>query len=214
MKHNTIKLSLAAALLLITTASGAQSKHEVRLGVGDMCFETLVWHDQLHKSYAGTDAGFTFIEDKGYKYTPHFSAEYSYHLFKWMSLGIIVNYQNTSWTRQSYNSNDILQGISNERFFNLAILPTIRFNYLRREHFGMYSSLSFGLDINGGSETNGFGKTAVGAFGADIRLIGLRAGGGPLWAYIEFGALAAMQNTNIMYLLGSELARAGVSFKF
>ena len=213
-----VLLSVAAPLLGARTKDIPQEpfdkRHEVRLGIGDMAFETMIWHDNLHKSYVGGEAGFVNTEKVDYHYTPHFSAEYSFHVVKWLSVGAIVDFQSTSWKRQGYNNHDEFVSTTRENFFNLTVLPTLRFNYVRRPHFGVYSSLSFGIGLNGGSEVNGFGKHTVTCPAGEIRLLGFKGGSGHWWGFAEFGALASLQNPNIIYMLGSELFRAGVSYKF
>lgn len=207
-------LKVCTALAVALTASFAvpaaepepAGRHEVRLGIGDMMFETLIWHDNVHKPYAG-------IEDTDYEYTPHFSAEYSYNILKWLSVGLIFDIQYTGWRRSVYDLGYPIAE-SRENFYNIAFLPTLRFNYFRRPHVGLYSAVSAGVDINGGSEKDGFGRNAVCCFAADVRLLGLRAGGGRWWGFVEVGGLAAMQNSNIIYMMGSELIRAGLSCKF
>lgn len=214
-----VVLLLASAPVLVARTKDRpqepfDKRHEVRLGIGDMGFETMIWHDNIHKSYIGGDTGFVNIENTDYRYTPHFSAEYSFHVLKWLSIGAIVDFQSTSWTRYGYDNHNTAVSVSKENFYNLTVLPTFRFNYVRRPHFGVYSALSFGLDINGGSEANGFGKYTVACMAGDIRLVGFRGGNGHWWGFAELGALAALQNGNIIYMLGSELIRAGVSYKF
>ncbi|MCQ2184500.1 MAG: hypothetical protein MJY62_03715 [Bacteroidales bacterium] len=189
-------------------------RHEVRLGVGDMCFETLIWHDQIHQNYTGTPDGSLFVENTSYRYTPHFSGEYAFHATPWLSIGAIADFQYTGWQRDYYNNTNVSQRTTRENFYNLVIMPTIRFNYFRRNHVGLYSSISGGLGINGGSEANGFGKKTVCCGAFQLCLVGVRAGAGHWWAFADFGLLASMQSPNIMYMLGSELVKAGVSFKF
>lgn len=212
MKKPFLKVctALAVALMASFAVSAAEpesaGRHEVRLGIGDMMFETLIWHDNEHKPYSG-------IEDTDFVHTPHFSAEYSYNLLKRLSIGLIFDFQYTGWNRSVYKRYTLTSS-SRENFYNIALLPTLRFNYFRRPHVGLYSAISAGMDINGGSEKDGFGRNTVCCFAADVRLLGLRAGGGNWWGFVEFGALAAMQNSNIIYMMGSELIRAGLSCKF
>ncbi len=191
-----------------------KEKQELRLGIGDMCFETLIWHNQVHSCYYGSPDGVLFYEDRHYLYTPHFSAEYAYHILPWMSVGGVLDFQNTSWHREYYNNTDVMQYYTNENFFNLCIVANVRFNYLRHPHFWLYSSLAPGLDINGGSEKDGFGHNTACGFAADIRLIGMKVGDGHLWGFAEFGGLLALKSESVIYMLGSELIKVGVSYKF
>lgn len=216
-------IALCFACLAVSVQLDAQTKdvtsefsrHEVRLGVGDMLFETMIWHNQVHKSYAGSPAGILYPEKRGYSFLPHISGEYSYHLLPWMSLGCALDFQQTYWRTEYFNSaDDRVKESVKENFFNLCILPTIRFNYFRREHVGLYSALAVGMDINGGTEKNGRGqKTVVGA-ALDLRPIGVIFGAEHYWGYVELGCLNALKSKDEMFLLCSEIVRIGLSYKF
>ena len=210
----TYLLTFAASARGAETIGTDGNRNELRLGVGDMLFETLIWHNQIHKSYIGTPDGSIFTEDNHYSYTPHLSLEYSYHLLPWMSLGFIADFQNTAWRRERYDNTDILTGYSNENFYNLSLLPVVRFNYMRHPHAILYSALALGVDINGGSEKDGFGHYTACGFAADIRLIGIRCGSGQWWGFAELGALGALKHTSVIYMAGSELFKVGVSYNF
>lgn len=216
-------IALCIACLAVSVQLDAQTKdvtsefsrHEVRLGVGDMLFETMIWHNQVHKSYAGSPAEILYPEKRGYSFLPHISGEYSYHLLPWMSLGCALDFQQTYWRTEYFNSaDDRVKESVKENFFNLCILPTIRFNYFRREHVGLYSALAVGMDINGGTEKNGRGqKTVVGA-ALDLRPIGVIFGAEHYWGYVELGCLNALKSKDEMFLLCSEIVRIGLSYKF
>ena len=210
---------VAAAALLLTTPcyakDGEFSRHEVRIGVGDMLFETMIWHDQVHKRYADAPAEVLYPEKRNYRYLPHISGEYAYHLLPWLSLGCTLDFQQTYWDTEYYNSeDDLIKGKKKENFYNLCIMPTVRFNYFRREHVGLYSAVGVGIDINGGTEKNAFGRNTIVGAALDLRPLGVIFGGGHYWGYVEIGGLNALQSTNAMFMLGSELVRAGLSFKF
>lgn len=212
-------------LLLVTllvcgfSAFGADSlavatRHEIRLGGGDMMFETLIWNNQIHKDYSWSTPGATFNEKRNYVYSPHIAAEYAYHLLPWLSLGVMVDFQVTGWKLYSYDSKGREIAVTNENFTNLCILPTVRFNYFRREHVGLYSAISAGIDFNGGSEVDGFGRHVQLGLAADLRFIGVTLGNRHWWGYAELGGIYALRNKNCMYLMNSEIFRVGASYKF
>lgn len=208
------------AFLLICCSGLAQeidrplSKHKLRIGIGDMMFETVRWHNQVHKDYSTIADGLSKPEDVNFAYTPHFSAEYSYSILDWMDLGLICDAQFTSWRRKYYNNRDVMTSMSKENFFNLSFLVNVRFNYLRREHFGMYSSIAPGIDINGGSETDCFGRHTLAGAAIDLRLVGFTAGSGQYWGFAEFGLMAALKNPDTIFLFGSQLIKVGFTYKF
>ena len=208
-------------LLAVIPAAGkgpsrgcSSSKHEVRLGIGDMFFETLVWNNQVHKNYAGALPGSVFTEKRDYFYTPHISAEYAYHILPWMSLGGTVDFQYTGWKNHRYDNENREVGVTDECFANLCIMPTARFNYFRREHVGLYSAVAAGLDINCGTETDIKGNhTGLGA-AIDLRFIGVTAGSGHWWGFAELGGTYALRNGSCFYMVNSQIFKVGVSYKF
>lgn len=190
------------------------SGQELRFGIGDMMFETVRWHNEVHKDYSAVSDGISKLEDGRFRYSPHISAEYSYRPLDWLSLGLVCDFQSTSWERKYYDNRDLVTASSRENFFNLSFLLNVRFNYFRREHFGIYSSIAPGIDINGGSETDCFGRHTLAGVAVDLRLVGLTAGVGQHWGFVEFGLMAALKDPNYIFLFGSQLVKVGYTYKF
>lgn len=207
-------LLLAGFSCLAQENSQALSRHKIRVGIGDMMFETVRWHNQVHKDYSGIADGLSKPEDSYFSYSPHISAEYSYSILNWLDLGLVWDTQITSWERNFYNNRDAVVNTEKHNFFNMSFLVNVRFNYLRREHFGMYSSIAPGIDINGGSETDCFGKHTLAGAAVDLRLVGITAGSGQYWGFAEFGLMAALQNPDHIFLFGSQLIKIGFTYKF
>jgi len=201
-------------LLALSFPAVSEAQHEVRLGVGDMFFETMAWHSELHRDYSGCDPTAVFCENTKYSYSPHLSGEYAYHILPWLSVGATVDFQMTGWTKEYYDSSNTLLEKEHANFYNLCILPTVRFNYFRRKYVGIYSSISVGMDINGGTETNGFGQNTVCGIALDIRPVGVIAGKDHWWGFFEIGGLYALQNKQNFFMLNSQIMKAGVSYKF
>lgn len=179
-----------------------------------MMFETVCWHNEVHKDYGSIPDGISKPEDVNFRYSPHISAEYSYRLLDWLSLGLVCDFQSTSWERNFYDNTDSVTESTKENFFNLSFLLNVRFNYFRREHFGIYSSIAPGIDINGGSETDCFGRHTMAGPAIDLRLVGLTAGNGQHWGFVEFGLMAALKNPDNIFLFGSQLVKIGYTYKF
>ena len=192
----------------------AYQRNEVRIGIGDMLFETMVWHNQVHRDYKHYPDGVTATENNHFGYTPHFCVEYSRYFLPWLNVGITADIQNTSWTKETYDNRNALKGSSKENFYNFCIMPTINFTYFRRPHVGLYSALGAGIDINGGTEVDYAGrKTEVGA-AIDLRLVGVTAGAGHWWGFFDIGGTFAMQNKDAIFLMGSQLMRIGACYRF
>ncbi len=97
--------------------------------------------------------------------------EYYHHVTPVVAIGAMTSVAGCTWSKKSdYKSTFI------------TVMPSVKFNWLRKEHFGMYSSLSAGvlfekcsLKANGQEQTENNTKfmahaTAVGAeFGSKLR---------------------------------------------
>ena len=189
-------------------------RHELSLGIGDMMFETAVWHDQAHRDYSSITAKETMFENVNYSYSPHIAIEYLYSPKKWLSLGMTCDFQGTTWDKTYYDNLDVPQPTSHENFFNLCIMPTFRFSYINRDAVRLYSTIAVGMDINGGSQTDCFGNHTIAGFAADLRLIGVSIGTGRCRGFIDFGGMVAMKDSNAIFMLGSQLARIGFTYRF
>ena len=215
-----MKRILTILILLSSLSASAQdglsqlSGHEAGIAVGDMFFETVIWHNQVHKDYSALPDGVTGLEDTGFIYTPHISAEYAYTPLPWLSVGLVCDFQNTSWIRSFYDNKDRVVKSQKENFHNLCILPKLRFNFLNWQHVGLYASFAAGIDINGGSQENDFGKRTMAGAAVDLRFLGIRAGSGHYWGFADFGGMVALKSPNAIFLFGSQLARAGFTYKF
>lgn len=190
--------------------------NEVRLGIGDPMFETLVWYDQVHKDYSGcADPKVTgFDEKRNYRYSPHISLQYSRRLLPWLLVGADMDFQNTSWTKETYSNTNSLIATSKENFFNLCFMPYVRFNYFRREHVELYSGLGLGMDINGGSETDAFGNHTLTGIAAQFCAIGVAAGKDHWWGFFDLGGTYALKNGSNMFMLSSQIMKIGVAYRF
>ena len=210
---STLLLLLAGSVSAETTAARDSMRHEVRVAVGDMLFETLMWHNDVHRNYLGSpDRAYT--ERQHFCYTPHIGAEYQYRINRWLGVGALVDFQYTAWENRTYNNLNQLTATSDENFYNLTILPTVRFTYLHTEYVSLYSSLALGMNINGGTETDIYGKkTAVGA-AFDIGALGITVGHGHWFGSAELGGMFALKNTATIYMLASRIVSVSVGYTF
>lgn len=97
--------------------------------------------------------------------------EYYHHVTPVVAIGAMASVAGCTWSKNN-----------NDKSTFITVMPSVKFNWLRKEHFGMYSSLSAGvmfeknsLKANGQEQTNNNTKfmghvTAVGAeFGSKLR---------------------------------------------
>ena len=129
MKKIFITLLLGTALLCQAVAQNTPLKrHQVRIGWGDMLFETLAFHD------GGSRSNVT-ARTRDHRYTGHIFADYRYSLNKLVSLGVQTDFQGIFWKEGTTPSDN----------YDLSILPTIRFTYFRTEWVELYSGAAVGL---------------------------------------------------------------------
>ena len=117
------------------------------------------------------------------------SAEYFYHVSEVIGVGGILSYarykEDVYW-----RSDDTKSGVDTNNYF--TIMPSVKFNWLRKDHFGMYSKLAAGVSLcnfksenenkNSESETENQVK-----FNWQASLIGIEAGGSRLRGFAELG---------------------------
>lgn len=218
--NNVLQTISILGLLLLGLPVSAQQKssvlykHEISVGAGDMFFETIMWHNQVHREYGPIGSEIDLFENTDYSYTPHFFIEYYYRVTEWLNIGFDYDMQYTSWKENHYDASGAGTTVSDENFYNICMMPSIKFNYLNRNHFNMYSTISVGVDINGGTKADCFGNKTLTGVAADLRLLGFRFGGGHYWGFVDFGLLASMKDQNTIFLIGSELIRVGFTYKF
>jgi len=189
-------------------------KNEVRFGIGDMLFETLIWHDQVHKDYSGQQEGSLYPECRNYRFTPHFSGEYSRRLLKWLTVGMNMDIQATYWTEENFNNLNQLVYARECSFYNLCIMPMVRFHYFRREYVELYSAIALGIDVNGGTEANGRGQRTTCGLAAELTLLGVEAGKDHWFGFFDLGGLYGMKDKNTIYMMSSQIFKAGVIYRF
>lgn len=144
---------MAVTLLMMAINMNAQegyedTKHEVSIafGVGSTT--------QLHDSYGDIGNALLGWENKNEKYTGPMYAEYYYHLNEWLGIGSIFafgNYKNSKPDLfESYytddNGNIAFYGrVAKSSYYTL--LPAIKFNFVRKTHFGLYSKAALGVTL-------------------------------------------------------------------
>lgn len=197
MKRVCLALLLAvcwpcAMVCAFTKAEADSIPHEVRIGWGDMLFETAVWHNNRQ----ATD----------YRYTGHIFAEYQYRLRHWLSVGMQTDYEQVLWTAPSDNTA--------HTFYNVGLLPTVRFTYFFSEYVNLYSALLFGLNINGGSETDMYGRKVDCSPAFGFTALGVSVGNNHWFGAAEIGGLNALMSKDEIYMIGSRLFTVSVGYRF
>lgn len=196
MKRILTLLLLAAVLPL-----SAAGQHQVRLGWGDMLFETLAFHP----GYAADGK-----RTSDFCYTGHFFAEYSYQLTPVTGIGIKSDLGGIFWKETPCDIYRAPIGESSRvRNHNLSFIPTAQFTFLKREHVELYAGIGAGLLVAFDNK----GDAALSPV-LDLNILGVRAGKGPWWGAVEFGGLNALTGANTIYLLGSRLVSISLNYRW
>lgn len=179
-----MKRALIVITLLFTCfLAGAQEKHLVRLGWGDSLFESLVFHPS--------------DETKDYSFSGHYFTDYQYSVTKVFSVGIQADFQSICWTQNSRRS----------RNFDLTLMPTMRFTWLRSEWVRLYSGLGAGVLF---AFDNAGGKAFAPAF--CLSPIGIQLGKTNWCGSLDLGGLVALKDRERIYMLGSRLVSVSVNY--
>ncbi len=146
------------------------------------------------------------------EYIPALSAEYYYHVSKVVGVGGFVALNGMSrdmyvkWT-DNVNGTSHVTKTGTARIRNVSVIPTAKFDWLRRKSIGLYSKLGAGVTFmhesqkeegEGGAD---YSDTSV-CFNFQATLLGLEAGSPRFRGFVELG-------------MGEQgLALAGLRYKF
>ena len=132
-----MKQTLITALLLTCTSMQAQnvsSRHEIGVSYG---YPTIAF-----AMFVDSDPSCPHAEQAFYENDRNFgplSLEYFYRISRWISVGGVFTFIN----RQKDIVQEKIQiGDFTERYY--ALMPSIKFNWVRSKHFGLYSKLVAG----------------------------------------------------------------------
>ncbi len=205
MKKLLLILSLIAPLTLMAEdrANREWRSHEIRVGYGDPLYETMVWHD--------SPTYFTLEQTFDYHYTGHIFAEYHYRQNDWFSYGGMIDYQQVWWMHEMPGDNEPI--FSTRYFFDISLMPTIRFTFFWHEWVNLYCGLGAGMLINSGSETDYRGRTTAVAPVLNLSLLGLSIGRDMFFGTFELGGMFSLTNGKEIYMVGSRLFSVSIGVR-
>lgn len=181
-------LLIAATVLLAAMNANAQrgyddTKHEWAISYGMM--SNSQWID-LFAEVAIMENGTTFSNED---FVGAYSIEYLHRFSNWLSAGCGFTF---GQSRMDFTSQaDVArEGVMTNRYYSL--MPTVKFDWLRTGHFGMYSKLAvgytfrtIGIDYDDASREDVTDKTSH--LNWQISPLGVEAGGTKLRGFIEAG---------------------------
>lgn len=190
-------------------------RHEVKIGIGGTAFERTYFPNSVRLSYIDRPSSATYVEKQNHKYIPHIYAEYYYTLLPWLSLGGQVDFSGFSWQDQYYHGGaNLVYRTENQNCYNIVIQAMCRFNWLRREYWGLYSGIGLGTGINTGTEADPFGRKTLAGIAVTPVVIGIKAGAGHWFGTFEFSGLNSMKGTAQLFLVGGRLFSVSAGYKF
>jgi len=205
MKRLLISLLAISAFYLPLAAQESSAQPQtidpspiVRIGWGDMMFESASWRDNS--------------QNCNYRHIGHFFGEFQYPILNWLSAGIKADYSTVRWDiRKTWDTPVIEKG---RNFSNISFIPEIRFTYYRKGIVEMYSSLGMGLNINTGSELDWKGRRTACAPAFDITAYGISVGCKNWFASAEIGALNSFTKPKLeLYMLCSRLFSVSIGYR-
>ena len=201
-----IKFLLAALVVCASMSIPAQAqdemdtRHEVAISYGAV--PNSVWVD----AYTDIIPAIFGEKREGKNYFGPIGLEYYYHTSPLIGVGAVAVF---ATSKQDCLYKDTKISVITKSFY--TVMPSIKFNWLRKEHWGLYSKVAAGATYarfndedcdDNGKKT---GENAVSKdllFNFQASLIGVEAGGTHLRGFAEFG-------------VGEQgLALAGLRFKF
>jgi len=209
---NLCRILISVVLMLVGTAVYAKPKpypwdslrHEVKLGWGDMLFESAMQYEFTHIGKPNTRIDYL---------TGHFFAEYEYHWLSWLSSGMQIDFFQMGWHDRRELKSD--SNAKEHNYYNLSFLPTVRFTWFHSEYVNLYSAAMLGLCINGGTERDAMtGRKTVcyPAFG--LTMLGCQVGKNGWYGAVEWGGLSALLDTNYIAMASARILSVSVSYKF
>ena len=116
--------------------NGYDTKHEVAVSYGiDSNSQIIDVFEEIGGAMFGAK-----LENE--KFFGPISAEYFYHFQSWLGVGGIVAF--------GQNTQDVMSGndkIGESKNTYYTLMPAVKFDWLRKKHFGMYSKVAFGATL-------------------------------------------------------------------
>ena len=207
-KMKTKNIGLIAAALLISVSANAQSyyntRHEIGVTVGSGAnteifsgladFSTVLVEATVSSIITGgTVTAYYNYGDESY--IPSISVEYYYHVNPIIALGGYVAFNGMNrdmyytWTDNvNHVDHKVMNGEAKRR--NISFIPTAKFDWLRKKHFGLYSKAGFGMSImyetQETKESTDFSDTTI-IPNIHLTLIGIEAGSETWRGFMEYG---------------------------
>ena len=180
-----ILVMVAVAMMTAMNASAQngydETKHEVAItyGVGS--------NSDIIDAFENIGGGLVGAKFENEKYFGALSAEYFYHLENWLGVGAILAYGQCEQDVYLLGDKD---GTSKNSY--VTLMPAVKFDWLRKKNFGMYSKLAVGATLRN-EKFNSDSSSSKDTSDSEVHVnwqasfLGIEAGSPTLRGFLEFG---------------------------
>ena len=140
-------ITMTVALLMGAATINAQegyedTNHEVAISYGVASTSQIL---NVFETIVGVITGGKFTNER--EFGP-LSVEYFYHAKKWLSVGGIFVYGNNTQDIIRYDSSvDGMKQVGDVTRNYFTLMPAVKFDWLRKKHFGLYSKVAVGATL-------------------------------------------------------------------
>ena len=176
---------MVAVAMMTAVSAQAQSydyktKHEVAVSVG------LYSNSQIIDVFENLSGAIFGAKLDNEKFVGPLSAEYFYRAKPWLGVGGIFVY--------GHNKQDAMSGsdkIGESKNSYFTLMPAAKFDWLRKEHFGLYSKVAVGATLrkekyDSNNDSRDYEDSAV-HVNWQASFIGIEAGGEAIRGFFELG---------------------------
>lgn len=179
-------LLMVVAAMMTTMSVNAQNgyddtKHEVAISYG------LYSNSQIIDVYEDMGCAIVGSQFKNEKFFGPIGVEYFYHVKPWLGVGGVFTYGQNK--QDVFFSNDKV-GVSKNSY--ITVMPAVKFDWLRKNNFGMYSKLAVGATFRNEKfdrvdpSYSNYSENKV-HLNWQASLLGIEAGSPTLRGFIELG---------------------------
>ena len=183
MKKVLVMVAVAMMTAMNVNAQNGydETKHEVAISYG------IDSNSQIIDAFEEIGGAMFGAKLENEKFFGPISVEYFYHVKNWLGVGGIVAY--------GVNTQDAMSGsdkIGESKNSYCTLMPAVKFDWLRKKNFGMYSKLAVGATLrsekydSNNNSNNDYTDSEV-HVNWQASFIGLEAGGPTIRGFLELG---------------------------
>ena len=167
-----------SAILCVPAQAQEETRHEVGISYGAV--PNSIWLDAFGDVISSI-FGEKYEQDS---YVGPIGIEYFYHTSPLIGIGAVATFVNNK--EDGIRDNQVVSKISSSYY---TLMPAVKFNWLRRDKWGMYSKLAVGATYRDYSKKHDQEKTTDNEvlFNFHVSALGVEAGGQQVRGFAELG---------------------------